>query len=103
MSPEMQVINNANLLFRDINKCFCACTALKGGENEQKTAPRRLNCRVTFEMPSACLLSFVGIKSLWEQRYYLAIKGEKSPLSNLLVISPGMVTPTILAKALHGY
>jgi len=99
----MQVINNANLLFRDINKCVCVDTALDGGEDEQKTTSRRLNCRLTFEVPLVCLLSLAGVKSIWEQRYYLAIKGAKSPLSNLPVISPGMMTSIILAKALHGY
>lgn len=36
MSTEMQVINNANLLFRDINKCSYVYTALNGEKMDRK-------------------------------------------------------------------
>lgn len=36
MSTEMQVINNSNLLFRDINNCSCVYTALNGKKMDRK-------------------------------------------------------------------
>ena len=104
MSTQVQVINNTNLLFRDINKFSCVYMVLnrKRWGVCAENSFQRLNCSDLYNAFSVLPLSY-GTDFISGKGFHLAIKSEMSPLFALPLISSRTAASLAVAQVMCGY